>query len=98
MFIRFEGTAWLMQRHAKTQMVMVNVIVMTDVLFFILENNHKYTFFMPESNKEKETKVILFVNVLYYTFIYFNEIINYNNLSTGFKTSCRCSIIAKTFS
>jgi len=56
--IRFEGTAWLMQRHAKTQMVMVNVIVMTDVLFFILENNHKYTFFMPESNKEKETKVI----------------------------------------
>lgn len=57
--IRFEGSAWLMQRHAKTQMVMVNVIVMTDVLFFILENNHKYTFFMPESNKEKETKVIL---------------------------------------
>lgn len=57
-FLRFEGTAWLMQRHAKTQMVMVNVIVMTDVLFFILENNHKYTFFMPESNKERETKVI----------------------------------------
>ncbi|XP_025202662.1 rho guanine nucleotide exchange factor 18 isoform X3 [Melanaphis sacchari] len=56
--LRFEGTAWLMQRHAKTQMVMVNVIVMTDVLFFILENNHKYTFFMPESNKEKETKVL----------------------------------------
>lgn len=61
-FLRFEGTAWLMQRHAKTQMVMVNVIVMTDVLFFILENNHKYTFFMPESNKEKETKVIFLVN------------------------------------
>lgn len=59
--IRFEGTAWLMQRHAKTQMVMVNVIVMTDVLFFILENNHKYTFFLPESNKEKETKVILII-------------------------------------
>ncbi|XP_029347397.1 rho guanine nucleotide exchange factor 28 isoform X3 [Acyrthosiphon pisum] len=56
--LRFEGTAWLMQRHAKTQMVMVNVIVMTDVLFFILENNHKYTFFMPESNKEKENKVL----------------------------------------
>ncbi|XP_025413121.1 rho guanine nucleotide exchange factor 18 isoform X2 [Sipha flava] len=56
--LRFEGTAYLMQRHAKTQMVMVNVIVMTDVLFFILENNHKYTFFMPESNKEKETKVL----------------------------------------
>lgn len=55
-----------MQRHAKTQMVMVNVIVMTDVLFFILENNHKYTFFMPESNKEKETKVIflLFISCL----------------------------------
>lgn len=51
-----------MQRHAKTQMVMVNVIVMTDVLFFILENNHKYTFFMPESNKEKETKVIILIN------------------------------------
>lgn len=63
-FFRFEGTAWLMQRHAKTQMVMVNVIVMTDVLFFILENNHKYTFFMPESNKEKETKVIFSVNKL----------------------------------
>lgn len=56
-FIRFEGTAWLVQRHSKTQMVMVNVIVMTDVLFFILENNHKYAFFMPENNKEKETKV-----------------------------------------
>ncbi|XP_050541691.1 rho guanine nucleotide exchange factor 18 isoform X2 [Daktulosphaira vitifoliae] len=56
--LRFEGTAWLMQRHSKMQMVMVNVIVMTDVLFFILENNHKYTFFMPESNKEKETKVM----------------------------------------
>lgn len=61
---RFEGTAWLMQRHSKTQMVMVNVIVMTDVLFFILENNHKYTFFMPESNKEKETKVI-YTTIIY---------------------------------
>lgn len=50
-----------MQRHAKTSMVLVNVIVMTDVLFFILENNHKYTFFMPESNKEKETKVIFII-------------------------------------
>lgn len=59
-----------MQRHAKTQMVMVNVIVMTDVLFFILENNHKYTFFMPESNKEKETKVICII---------------YNNISSRFK-------------
>lgn len=89
--IRFEGTAWLMQRHAKTQMVMVNVIVMTDVLFFILENNNKYIFFMPESNKEKETKVIIY----YYMYIINN---NNNNFFTGFKTSCWYSIIAKTFS
>lgn len=80
-----------MQRHAKTQMVMVNVIVMTDVLFFILENNNKYTFFMPESNKEKETKVIL----------------NYQQrkcsknviiIFIGLKASCWSSFITKTFS
>lgn len=88
--IRFEGTAWLMQRHAKTQMVMVNVIVMTDVLFFILENNHKYTFFMPESNKEKETKVIFIIHFILQKInvIFF----------LGFKASCWCSIIAKAFS
>lgn len=81
-----------MQRHAKTQMVMVNVIVMTDVLFFIVENNHKYNFFMPESNKEKETKVIFLVKKLKICIIY--HVFKF----IGFKTSCWCSIVAKTLS
>lgn len=82
-----------MQRHAKTQMVMVNVIVMTDVLFFIVENNHKYNFFMPESNKEKETKVIDLVKKLKMCIIYHVVF-----KCIGFKTSCWCSIVAKTLS
>lgn len=66
-----------MQRHAKTQMIMVNVIVMTDVLFFILENNHKYTFVMPESNKEKENKVICYI-LSYIYIIFFKYFISLN--------------------
>ncbi|XP_022175854.1 rho guanine nucleotide exchange factor 18 isoform X2 [Myzus persicae] len=58
--LRFEGTAWI--KYSKIQ-VMVNVIVMTDVLFFILENTsnptNKYTFFTPESTKDlKPTGVV----------------------------------------
>ncbi|XP_063228955.1 rho guanine nucleotide exchange factor 18 isoform X2 [Bacillus rossius redtenbacheri] len=45
--LRFEGLAMLMQGRGKMQLVMV--IVLSDVLFFLLENNHKYSFFTPDN-------------------------------------------------
>ncbi|KAG8242498.1 hypothetical protein J6590_063612 [Homalodisca vitripennis] len=45
--LRFEGVATLMQGRGKMQVVLV--IVLSDVLFFLLENNHKYTFFTPDN-------------------------------------------------
>lgn len=44
---RFEGVAMLMQGRGKMQIVLV--IVFSDVLCFLLENNHKYSFFTPEN-------------------------------------------------
>jgi A-kinase anchor protein 13 len=44
---RFEGVAMLMQGRGKMQLVLV--IVLSDVLFFLLENNHKYSFFTPDN-------------------------------------------------
>lgn len=44
---RFEGVATLMQGRGKMQVVLV--IVLSDVLFFLLENNHKYSFFTPDN-------------------------------------------------
>lgn len=46
-FFRFEGVAMLMQGRGKMQLVLV--IVLSDVLFFLLENNHKYSFFTPDN-------------------------------------------------
>lgn len=45
--LRFEGVAMLMQGRGKMQIVLV--IVFSDVLCFLLENNHKYSFFTPEN-------------------------------------------------
>ncbi|XP_023704810.1 rho guanine nucleotide exchange factor 18 isoform X4 [Cryptotermes secundus] len=45
--LRFEGVAMLMQGRGKMQLVLV--IVLSDVLFFLLENNHKYSFFTPDN-------------------------------------------------
>ncbi|XP_044739376.1 rho guanine nucleotide exchange factor 18 isoform X3 [Chrysoperla carnea] len=45
--LRFEGFAMLMQGRGKMQAVMV--IVLSDVLFFLQENSHKYSFFTPEN-------------------------------------------------
>jgi len=44
---RFEGYATLMQGRNKMQVVLV--IVLSDVLFFLQDNNNKYTFFTPDS-------------------------------------------------
>ncbi|XP_046403403.1 A-kinase anchor protein 13 isoform X4 [Ischnura elegans] len=45
--LRFEGVAMLMQGRSKMQVVLV--IVLSDVLFFLQENNHKYSFFTPDN-------------------------------------------------
>lgn len=45
--LKFEGVAMLMQGRGKMQVVMV--IVLSDVLFFLQENSHKYTFFTPDN-------------------------------------------------
>ncbi|KAK9880466.1 hypothetical protein WA026_011711 [Henosepilachna vigintioctopunctata] len=45
--LRFEGVAMLMQGRGKMQLVLV--IVLSDVLFFLQENSHKYTFFTPDN-------------------------------------------------
>lgn len=45
--LRFEGVAMLMQGRGKMQVVLV--IVLSDVLFFLQENSHKYTFFTPDN-------------------------------------------------
>lgn len=45
--LKFEGVAMLMQGRTKMQIVLV--IVLSDVLFFLQENSHKYTFFTPEN-------------------------------------------------
>ncbi|XP_039278315.1 A-kinase anchor protein 13 isoform X2 [Nilaparvata lugens] len=45
--LRFEGCAMLMQGRGKMHYVLV--IVLSDVLFFLMENNHKYTFFTPDN-------------------------------------------------
>lgn len=37
-------------------MQVVLVIVLSDVLFFLLENNHKYSFFTPD-NKVTQTSI-----------------------------------------
>ena len=42
----FEGVANLQQ--SKNQMIQVNVIVLSDILFFLQENNQKFYFFTPE--------------------------------------------------
>lgn len=47
--LKFEGLATLMQGRSKMQTVLV--VVLSDCLFFLQENSHKYTFFSPE-NKE----------------------------------------------
>jgi A-kinase anchor protein 18 len=44
---RFEGYATLMQGRNKMQVVLV--IVLSDVLFFLQDNNNKYSFFTPDS-------------------------------------------------
>lgn len=45
--LRFEGLAMLMQGRGKMQLVLV--IVLSDVLFFLQENSHKYSFFTPDN-------------------------------------------------
>ncbi|EAT34249.1 AAEL013487-PA [Aedes aegypti] len=45
--LKFEGVATLMQGRSKMQTVLV--VVLSDCLFFLLENSHKYSFFTPEN-------------------------------------------------
>ncbi|XP_055538774.1 rho guanine nucleotide exchange factor 18 isoform X3 [Wyeomyia smithii] len=45
--LKFEGIATLMQGRSKMQTVLV--VVLSDCLFFLLENSHKYSFFTPEN-------------------------------------------------
>jgi hypothetical protein len=45
--LKFEGVAMLMQGRGKMQIVLV--IVLSDVLFFLQENSHKYSFFTPDN-------------------------------------------------
>lgn len=45
--LKFEGVAMLMQGRGKMQVVLV--IVLSDVLFFLQENSHKYSFFTPDN-------------------------------------------------
>nr|XP_034826159.1 rho guanine nucleotide exchange factor 18 [Maniola hyperantus] len=45
--LKFEGVSTLMQGRSKMQTLLV--IVLTDVLFFLHDNNNKYTFFTPDN-------------------------------------------------
>lgn len=54
--LRFEGDAVLMQGRGKVHVV--TVIVLSDVLFFLQENSHKYSFFTPDSNKVSVSLVV----------------------------------------
>lgn len=56
--LKFEGVAMLMQGRGKMQVVLV--IVLSDVLFFLQENSHKYSFFTPDNNKVKVLIIISF--------------------------------------
>jgi hypothetical protein len=58
-FGRFEGLATLMQGRSKMQMVLV--IVLSDCLFFLQDNNNKYSFFTPD-NKVLKNKPHYYVN------------------------------------
>ncbi|GBP50089.1 A-kinase anchor protein 13 [Eumeta japonica] len=57
-FGKFEGVATLMQGRSKMQTLLV--IVLTDVLFFLHDNNNKYTFFTPDN----KTGVVSLVKLL----------------------------------
>lgn len=46
-FYRFEGSAILSQQKGKP--ILVQVVVLSDLVFFLLENNQKYYFFSPDS-------------------------------------------------
>ncbi|XP_050554304.1 rho guanine nucleotide exchange factor 2 isoform X12 [Spodoptera frugiperda] len=56
--LKFEGVATLMQGRSKMQTLLV--IVLTDVLFFLHDNNNKYTFFTPDN----KTGVVSLVKLL----------------------------------
>ncbi|CRL03266.1 CLUMA_CG016484, isoform C [Clunio marinus] len=49
--LKFEGVATLMQGRSK--MLTVLVVVLSDCLFFLQENSHKYVFFNPENKKQR---------------------------------------------
>lgn len=46
-FVRFEGSAILTQQRGKP--LLVHVVVMTDLVFFVHENNQKYYFVSPDN-------------------------------------------------
>ncbi|KAM3958398.1 rho guanine nucleotide exchange factor 18 cysts [Aphomia sociella] len=56
--LMFEGVATLMQGRSKMQTLFV--IVLTDVLFFLHDNNNKYTFYTPDN----KTGVVSLVKLL----------------------------------
>lgn len=63
--LRFEGVAMLMQGRGKMQAVMV--IVLSDVLFFLQENSHKYSFFTPENKVCKNYQILpLYPTIVFY--------------------------------
>ncbi|KAK7079019.1 hypothetical protein SK128_002777 [Halocaridina rubra] len=47
--LKFEGSAMLPQQKGKA--MMVQVVVLSDLVFFLLENNQKYYFFSPDSKQ-----------------------------------------------
>lgn len=55
--LKFEGVAMLMQGRGKMQVVMV--IVLSDVLFFLQENSHKYTFFTPDNKVHYSSRIMI---------------------------------------
>ncbi|XP_059056247.1 rho guanine nucleotide exchange factor 2 [Achroia grisella] len=56
--LMFEGVATLMQGRSKMQTLFV--VVLTDVLFFLHDNNNKYTFYTPDN----KTGVVSLVKLL----------------------------------
>lgn len=47
--LKFEGSAILSQQKGKP--ILVQVVVLSDLVFFLLENNQKYYFFSPDSKQ-----------------------------------------------
>ena len=68
--LMFEGKATLQQARNRTQEV--NVIVLSDILFFLHENNQKFYFCSPDilGGKVNKNKLIFFISWLPHIYIH----------------------------